>query len=78
MLQDPSAEIFSKQLLNIGSGKVTTHETGFIKIPTDFCTVIRSQNDLIDQVFPDIYRQCTNDEQRAERAILAAKNVNVN
>jgi hypothetical protein len=29
---------FSKQLLDIGDGKITTDETGCIKLPTDFCT----------------------------------------
>ncbi|XP_015185694.1 PREDICTED: ATP-dependent DNA helicase PIF1-like [Polistes dominula] len=31
MLQDPSAETFSKQLLDIGDGKVTINETGCIQ-----------------------------------------------
>ena len=31
---------FSKQLLDIGDGKVTTNEMGCIKLPTDFCTII--------------------------------------
>jgi len=49
MFQDPSAETFSKQLLDIGDRKVALHEnTGCIKLPNDFCTIINSQNDLID------------------------------
>jgi hypothetical protein len=39
-------------LLDIGDGKVTTDETGCIKLPTDFCTIIYLQDALIDQVFP--------------------------
>ncbi|CAG9840969.1 unnamed protein product [Diabrotica balteata] len=46
MLQDPSAETFSKQLLDIGDGKVATDETGYIKLPTDFCTIADSQDTL--------------------------------
>ncbi|XP_044588734.1 ATP-dependent DNA helicase pif1-like [Cotesia glomerata] len=42
MLQDPSAETFSKQLLDIGDGKVTIAETGYIKLANDFCTIIDS------------------------------------
>ncbi|XP_057340808.1 uncharacterized protein LOC130677904 isoform X2 [Microplitis mediator] len=79
MLQDPSAETFSKQLLDIGDGKVAVHEnTGCIKLQTDFCTIIDSQNSLIDHIFPDVHTQYANHKWLAERAILAAENVDVN
>ncbi|XP_068992255.1 uncharacterized protein [Neodiprion pinetum] len=78
MLQDPSAETFSKQLLDIGDGKVARDESGCIKLQADFCTVIDSQDALIDQIFPDVRRQYANHGWLAERAILAAKNVDVN
>lgn len=79
MLQDPSAETFSKPLLDIGDGKVAVHEnTGCIKLQTDFCTIIDSQNSLIDHIFPDVHTQYANHKWLAERAILAAKNVDVN
>ena len=73
ILQDPSTETFSKQLLDIGKGKLTTDETGCIKLPTDFCTIVHSLDDFIDQIFPDVYRQYTDQEWLAERAVLAAK-----
>jgi hypothetical protein len=65
-------------LLDIGDGKVTTNETGCIQLPTDFCTTIESQDVLIDQIFPNVHRKNTNHEWLTERAILAAKNVNIN
>jgi hypothetical protein len=52
-------EGFSKQLLGIGDGKVTIDETGCIHLPTDFCTIIDSQDVLIDQIFPYVHRQYT-------------------
>ena len=73
MLQDPSAETFSKQLLDIGDGKVTKDETGCIKLLNYFCTIIESQDALIDQI-----SRCTQTILKPERAILAAKNVDVN
>jgi len=74
ILQDPSVETFSKQLLDIGDGKVALHEnTGCIKLPNDCCTIINSQNDFIVQIFPDIHTQYLNHEWMVERAILAAK-----
>jgi ATP-dependent DNA helicase PIF1 len=69
---------FSKQLLDIGDGKVITDETGYIKLSTDFCTIIYSQDALIDQIFPNVHRQYTNHEWLTEREILVAKNVDVN
>ncbi|VVC35150.1 DNA helicase Pif1-like, partial [Cinara cedri] len=77
MLQHPSAETFSKQLLDIGDGKVAIDETGYVKLPTDFCTIADSQDTLIEQIFPDVHTQYINHEWLAERAILAAKNVDV-
>jgi hypothetical protein len=65
-------------LLDISDGKVITDKTGSIQLPTDFCTIIYLQNALIDQIFPNVHRQYTNYEWLAERAILVAKNVNVN
>jgi len=78
MLQDPSAETFSKQLLDTGDRKVTIDETRCIKLSTDFCTIIDSQDALIDQIFPNVHRQYTNHVWLAEGAILAVKNMNVN
>nr|XP_042912617.1 uncharacterized protein LOC122272722 [Parasteatoda tepidariorum] len=78
MLQDPSAETFSKQLLDIGDGKVTKDENGCMKLPDDFCTIIDSQDALINLIFPDVHTQYIHHEWLAEKAILAAKNVDVN
>jgi ATP-dependent DNA helicase PIF1 len=66
---------FSEQLLDVGDGKATTDETGCIQLPTDFCTIIDSQEALIDQIFLNVHRQYTNHEWLTERA---AKNVDVN
>ena len=64
MLQDPSAETFSKQLLDIGDGEVTKDETGCIKLLSYFCTIIESQDALIDQIFPDVHRQYSNQKEQ--------------
>ncbi|CAD7001591.1 unnamed protein product [Ceratitis capitata] len=77
MLQDPSAETFSKQLLDIGNVKIAIDGTGYVKFPTDFCTIADSQDTLIEQIFPDVHTQYISHEWLAERAILAAKNVDV-
>jgi hypothetical protein len=45
-IQSKKAECgrFSKKLLDISDGKVTTYETECIQLPTDFCTIIDSQD----------------------------------
>jgi len=59
ILQYLSAKTFSKQLLDIGDGKVPIFKiTGRIKLPNDFCTIINLQNYLIDQlIHPDIWQK---------------------
>lgn len=76
---DPSAEIFSKQLLDIGNGKMPVDQTnGCITLPPTFCTIEPTTNDLITHVFPDIVQNINNHSWLHERAILAAKNNDVN
>ena len=48
-------------------------KTRCIKLPTDFHTIIHSQDDFIDQIFPDARKQYWNHEWLAKRAILAEK-----
>ncbi|XP_071037928.1 uncharacterized protein [Parasteatoda tepidariorum] len=68
---------FSKRVFDIGDGKVTKEETGCIKLPDDFCTIIDSQGSLINLIFPNVLTQYIHREWLAEWAILAAKNVDV-
>lgn len=75
LIQDQLASTFSKQLLDIGNGKVAT---GCIKLPTDFCMIINTQEDLIEKIFPNIQTNYLNHNWLAEREILASKNINVN
>jgi len=52
---DPTAAIFSKQLLEIGNGTVPTNpETGKITFPSNFCIIVNSKKELVDKVFQSI------------------------
>lgn len=76
--QDQTATVFSKQLLDIGNGKVAVDSsTGLMTFPTDFCHFTESKEELIQRVFPDIKQQYNNHDWLSERAILAAKNKDV-
>lgn len=76
---DPSAARFSKQLLEIGDGKMYINPTSHtLKFPDDFCNIMPSRDALIENVFPNIRANIKNHQWLSERAILAAKNVDVN
>ncbi|XP_063907386.1 ATP-dependent DNA helicase PIF1-like [Zophobas morio] len=77
--QDETANVFAKQLLDIGNNKVAVDtSTGFITLPTDLCHITDSKEELIQRVFPDIAQKFNNHNWLGERAILAAKNKDVN
>lgn len=75
---DPTAEIFSKQLLSIGDGQVPVDGfTGKINFPPHFCQFVPSKDALIDAIFPSITTNYNDHAWLSERAILAAKNRDV-
>lgn len=70
--------LFTNQLLEIGNGQIAVdNATGLISLPTNFCVVNESKEDLIPSVYPDIVRNYTDHQWLSERAILAAKNKDV-
>ncbi|XP_050065100.1 uncharacterized protein LOC126554024 [Aphis gossypii] len=52
--------------------------TGCINFPQSFCQLTRSKDELIQKVFPDVSQNYRNHDWLSERAILAAKNIDVN
>lgn len=75
---DPSANVFAKQLLDIGNGVFPVDEMKLITFPTDFCTIVESKETLIESVFPNIVQQFRNRDWLSVRAILAPTNKDVN
>ena len=78
--QDASSVTFSKLLLlDNDNGKVPIDAvTMFISFPSNFCIVVPSTEQLIQNLFPQIATNYKNHEWLRERDILAEKNNNVN
>ena len=73
------AGLFSHQLLQLGDGKWQVDpSSGTISLPTNFCNVVKSIEDLKQTVFANIQQQFLNTGWLCERAILAPKNSSVN
>ncbi|GBP40449.1 hypothetical protein EVAR_25301_1 [Eumeta japonica] len=76
---DATAHEFSKQLLEIGDGKIQIDSTnGLITVPNNFDTIAQSIDELIECVFPNILQNYRNHDWLRERAILAPKNIHIN
>lgn len=76
--RDTTADRFSKQLLDLGNGKMTVDDTTkCITLPNDFCTLALNEQELINCVFPQIERNYRNQQWLRERALLAPKNAEV-
>nr|XP_042903462.1 uncharacterized protein LOC122270396 [Parasteatoda tepidariorum] len=75
---DPLASRFSEQLLDIGNGNIQLYEdTQYIRLPQNFCIMVPTKEELIKSIFPDLPHNYTNHAWLRERAILAAKNLDV-
>ncbi|XP_042912285.2 ATP-dependent DNA helicase PIF1-like [Parasteatoda tepidariorum] len=63
----------------IGNGKIEMDQsTHCITLPENFCHIVKSTDELIAKVFPNLSQNYKNNQWVSERAILAAKNIDVN
>ncbi|GFV65181.1 ATP-dependent DNA helicase [Trichonephila clavipes] len=77
--RDASAGNFAKQLMDIGNGRMEIDEsTQCITLPSNFCKITESIDELVQKVFPNIAQNYKNHQWLSTRVILAAKNIDVN
>ncbi|GBP76087.1 hypothetical protein EVAR_46955_1 [Eumeta japonica] len=75
---DPLALSFSEKLLNIGNETIPLHgDTQCIKLLDNLCNMVNTKNALIESIFPNLQANYINHAWLPERAILAAKNIDV-
>lgn len=75
---DSTAAVFATQLLKIGDGKQPIDAaTRLIHFPPNFCQFVNTKDELISKVFPNIACNYVDHNWLSERAILAAKNKDV-
>jgi hypothetical protein len=76
---DRSGEVFSKQLLVIGNGKIPFDiSSGYIIFPNNFRHYTETKIELIEKVFSTIAQNYKDRVWLSERVILVLKNVDVN
>ncbi|GFX63886.1 ATP-dependent DNA helicase [Trichonephila clavipes] len=65
--------------MDIGNGRMEIDEsTQCITLPANFCKITESIDELVQKVFPNIAQNYKNPQWLSTRAILAAKNIDVN
>ncbi|GFX96457.1 ATP-dependent DNA helicase [Trichonephila clavipes] len=65
--------------MDIGNGRMEIDEsTQCITLPANFCKITESIDELVQKVFPNIAQNYKNHQWLSTRAILAAKNIDVN
>lgn len=78
LLNDASANSFSNQLLQLGEGKHPFKPYEIITLPTNFCVMKPTIQEMIDTVFINISTNYKNHNWLHERGILSTKNDDVN
>ncbi|XP_069170507.1 uncharacterized protein [Procambarus clarkii] len=75
---DASAKIFSHQFLEFGNGNVPVDLTsGRISLPHHFFNLVKSKEEFVEKVFPNIQTNYMNHDWLNERPLLTAKNKDV-
>ncbi|GFW42045.1 ATP-dependent DNA helicase [Trichonephila clavipes] len=73
LFSDDESGAYAQRLLEIGEGHLDTDQEGMVLFTHQFCHVVQSEDEPIDQVFPNI-QHILDEKWFCERTILAPKN----
>ncbi|GFY29125.1 ATP-dependent DNA helicase [Trichonephila clavipes] len=54
LFSDDESGAYAQKLLEIGEGHLDTDQEGMVLFTHQFCQVVKSEDELIDQVFPNL------------------------
>ncbi|GFT06697.1 ATP-dependent DNA helicase [Trichonephila clavipes] len=74
LFSDVETEAYAEKLLETGEGHLDTDEESMVLFTRQFCHAVEWEDDLIDQVFPNLHQYILDDNWLCERNILAPKN----
>ncbi|XP_050348921.1 uncharacterized protein LOC126772562 [Nymphalis io] len=74
LFSDIESEAYAQKLLEIGEGLLDTYQDGMIPFTQQFCHAVESEDELIEQVFPNMQQNIVDENWLCERTILAPKN----
>ncbi|GBP30469.1 hypothetical protein EVAR_20922_1 [Eumeta japonica] len=77
LLSDIESGVYAQKLLEIGEGHLHTDQERMVLFTHQFCHVVESEDELNDQVFPNLQQYILDKNWLCERTILAPKNETV-
>ncbi|KAG5883852.1 hypothetical protein JTB14_034822 [Gonioctena quinquepunctata] len=77
LFSDVESGAFAQKMLEIGEGHLDTDQEGMVLFTQQFFHAVESEDELIEQVFPNLQRYILDENWLCERTILAPKNESV-
>ncbi|GFS93187.1 ATP-dependent DNA helicase [Trichonephila clavipes] len=77
LFSDVESGPYAQKLLEIGEGHLDTDQESMVLFTHQFCHVVESEDELIDQVFPNMQQHIHDEKRLCEKTILVPKNETV-
>ncbi|GFW68471.1 ATP-dependent DNA helicase [Trichonephila clavipes] len=77
LFSDVESGAYAQKLPEIGKGHLDTDQEGMVLFTHQFCHVVESEDELIDQVFANMQQHILDEKWLCQRTILAPKNETV-
>ncbi|XP_061385321.1 uncharacterized protein LOC133320740 [Danaus plexippus] len=74
LFSDVESGAYAQKLLEISEGHLNTDQVGMVLFTQQFCHAVETENELIEQVFPNLQQNILDENWLCERTILAPKN----